>query len=305
MRPRQPVRAFVSVLLVNARGEVLLHLRDDRPGLDGANTWSTLGGLIEPGESAEETARRELLEECGRTVERLVPVGVAERVRPDTGQPYRIHLFAAAVDWSLADLSLGEGQGLAWWPWQVVPRLSLNRLVSEEIVAFAGSPLLRELAAAAPPAPPVDLAPLPPGFAERLGVRPGSLVAVEGVSAAFAERLRAALPAGARLTASPAPDEHPAVTLWRVRGAAEPARFLTLAARMHPRDVLWVIASGRVLTAVRHLWAAAAALRLAFEGTAPLGDNEEGACFVRRRGTLTNDPVAPGAEGGQPHLDRP
>jgi hypothetical protein len=60
-----------------------------------------------------------------------------------------------------------------------------------------------------------------------------------------------------------------------------------------------------VLTAVRHLWAAAAARRLAFEGTAPLGDNEEGACFVRRRGTLTNDPVAPGAEGGQPHLDRP
>src|SRR5579875_2118732 len=73
MQHERPIRSFVSVLPVNARGEILLHLRDDRPGLDGANTWSTLGGLIEPGESAEETARRELLEECGRTVERLVP----------------------------------------------------------------------------------------------------------------------------------------------------------------------------------------------------------------------------------------
>jgi 8-oxo-dGTP diphosphatase len=294
MQHERPIRSFVSVLPVNARGEILLHLRDDRPGLDGANTWSTIGGLVEPGESAEETARRELLEECGRTVERLVPIGVVERVRPDTGQPYRVHLFAAAVDWSLAELCLGEGQGLAWWPWQVVPRLSLNGLVSEEIIAFAGSPLVRELAAAAPPAPRVDLAPLPPAFAERLGIRPGNLVAVEGLSAAFAERLRAALPVGARLTASPAPDEHPAVTLWRVPGAAEPTRFLALAARMRPGDVLWVIAPGRVLAVLHRLWAAAAALRLAFEGTAPLGDNEEGACFVRRRGALGD-----GIERGQ------
>ena len=286
MQHERPIRSFVSVLPVNARGEILLHLRDDRPGLDGANTWSTIGGLIEPGESAEETARRELLEECGRTVERLVPVGVVERVRPDTGQPYRIHLFAAAVDWSLAELRLGEGQGLAWWPWQVVPRLSLNRLVSEEIIAFAASPLLRELAATAPPAPPADLAPLPHGFAERLGIRPGNLVVVEGVSAAFAERLRSALPACARLTASPAPDEYPAVTLWRVRDAADLAQFLALAARMRPGDTLWVIAPGRVLAVMHHLWAAAAALRLAFEGTAPLGDNEDGARFLRRRGAL-------------------
>lgn len=285
MQHERPVRSFVSVLPVNARGEILLHLRDDRPGLDGANTWSTIGGLIEPGELAEETARRELLEECGRTVERLVPAGVVERVRPDTGQPYRIYLFAAAVDWSLAELCLGEGQGLAWWPWQVVPRLSLNALVSEEVIAFATSPLLRELAAAAPPAPPADFVPLPSGFAERLGIRPGSLVAVEGVSAALAERLRAALPTGARLTASPAPDEHPAVTLWRPH-AADPTRFLMLAARMRPGDVLWVIAPSRVLLVLHHLWAAAAALRLAFEGTAPLGDNEEGARFVRRHGTL-------------------
>ncbi|WP_258053835.1 NUDIX domain-containing protein, partial [Streptomyces sp. Ru72] len=50
-----------SVLIVNDRGEYLLHLRDQVPGIWEPGAWSLLGGGREPGDrSLGETARREL-----------------------------------------------------------------------------------------------------------------------------------------------------------------------------------------------------------------------------------------------------
>ena len=56
---RPLVLAVAGALVVDAAGRVLLHRRTDN-GL-----WGTPGGAVEPGESLEATARRELAEETG------------------------------------------------------------------------------------------------------------------------------------------------------------------------------------------------------------------------------------------------
>jgi len=53
----------VSAILHNAQGEVLLQLRDERPGLEFAGHWTLPGGHVEAGESPEAAIRRELMEE--------------------------------------------------------------------------------------------------------------------------------------------------------------------------------------------------------------------------------------------------
>ena len=53
----------VTVLVENGRGEILL-VRNR-----GARRWSTLGGMVEPGEHPATTAVREVAEEAGLTVE--------------------------------------------------------------------------------------------------------------------------------------------------------------------------------------------------------------------------------------------
>jgi 8-oxo-dGTP pyrophosphatase MutT (NUDIX family) len=60
--PRTP-RPAARILLVDAEGRVLLFRftpEDDRPPF-----WCTVGGAVDPGESYEEAARRELQEETG------------------------------------------------------------------------------------------------------------------------------------------------------------------------------------------------------------------------------------------------
>ena len=62
---RPLVLAVAGALVFDSDGRLLLHRRDDN-GL-----WSTSGGAVEPGESLEDTARRELREETGLEAGRL------------------------------------------------------------------------------------------------------------------------------------------------------------------------------------------------------------------------------------------
>src|SRR5574340_1229843 len=60
-------RRIAGLLLVDTRGYVLIQLRTrDAPAEPGV--WGLVGGGVEAGESIEEGARRELLEETGLTI---------------------------------------------------------------------------------------------------------------------------------------------------------------------------------------------------------------------------------------------
>jgi 8-oxo-dGTP pyrophosphatase MutT (NUDIX family) len=62
---RPLVLAVAGAIVIDADGRLLLHRRDD------SGLWSTSGGAVEPGESLEDAARRELREETGLEAGRL------------------------------------------------------------------------------------------------------------------------------------------------------------------------------------------------------------------------------------------
>ncbi len=61
-------RPCAGVLIENAQGQVLLAKRAHEPY---AGQWDIVGGFMEAGESAEDAARREVLEETGLHVDGL------------------------------------------------------------------------------------------------------------------------------------------------------------------------------------------------------------------------------------------
>lgn len=64
------IMVTAGVVILNAEGELLMQHRADGSG------WGLIGGFMELGESVEEAARREVLEETGLTVGRLELFGV-------------------------------------------------------------------------------------------------------------------------------------------------------------------------------------------------------------------------------------
>lgn len=97
---RPLIQAGAAVIIEDEQGRVLLQLRSDN------HRWSfSAAGSMEPGESAEETARRELLEETGLTAHGLELIGVysgkeEHHIYPNGDEVYNVEFFFACRDWS-------------------------------------------------------------------------------------------------------------------------------------------------------------------------------------------------------------
>ncbi|GAA2112989.1 hypothetical protein GCM10009759_56270 [Kitasatospora saccharophila] len=64
----------VLVLVTDRDGRLLMHRRDDVPGIAWPGHWTPIGGLREADETPEETAARETREEAGITITRIRPL---------------------------------------------------------------------------------------------------------------------------------------------------------------------------------------------------------------------------------------
>jgi 8-oxo-dGTP pyrophosphatase MutT (NUDIX family) len=90
-----------AVAVFNEEGEILLQKRHD-------GQWGVPGGLMELGESAEDTARREILEETG------LEIGALELVIVLSGKEYFVHLpngdqyYAVTVVYRTDDIKGGR-----------------------------------------------------------------------------------------------------------------------------------------------------------------------------------------------------
>jgi 8-oxo-dGTP diphosphatase len=115
----EPSRA--SALIFNGRGEYLLHLRDNIPGILEPGAWSLLGGGREPGDrSLAETIQRELREEAGLEIPVLQPFAVDE-----AASAFSVQIFAGQWDGDPSTLTLTEGVMLHWFHPEILPRLRI------------------------------------------------------------------------------------------------------------------------------------------------------------------------------------
>jgi len=109
-------------VLVRDGSRVLLMLRQ---GSHGAGEWSLPGGRVDPGETQEQTAARELAEETGLNAcdIRFLPVAPTTDLFPDEGQHWVTSYFI--WDWDGSEPRIVEPHKcaqLAWFEWDALPR---------------------------------------------------------------------------------------------------------------------------------------------------------------------------------------
>ncbi len=136
---------YAAILLVDRAGRVLLQHRDEHAPRAPLR-WGCVGGAVEAGETPEEAAYRELLEETGFDLEpgTLTP-WVSEPFTWRDGSTAAYHLFTAATDLADDDVVVGEGQAIVFVDPAEIPALDLTESGARFVLAFLASDRYRDL----------------------------------------------------------------------------------------------------------------------------------------------------------------
>ena len=84
--PKQPIIGVGAVIIKD--GKILLEKRKNEPG---KGKWSIPGGLVELGESVEQTVIREVKEETGLDVEKPEHIDVVDNIIRDENDEVKYH----------------------------------------------------------------------------------------------------------------------------------------------------------------------------------------------------------------------
>lgn len=85
------MKKVLTLCLAVENGRILLGMK--KRGF-GAGRWNGFGGKVEPGETIEEAAKREMQEECGVAIEEMEKVGIHEfEFEKNRGDILEVHVF--------------------------------------------------------------------------------------------------------------------------------------------------------------------------------------------------------------------
>ena len=102
-------RSGASIIFVNDKEEILLFLRDDKPGLPYSNMWDVPGGHVEENEIPKECIVREMKEEMNLDLhdfQLLCQTEFDDRVE---------YTYWKKTDLNIDEIDLREGQRLKWF----------------------------------------------------------------------------------------------------------------------------------------------------------------------------------------------
>lgn len=128
--PDRPVAGVGAIIVHN--GNILLVKRGSDPG---KGKWSVPGGLVELGETVQDTVVREVKEECNLDIEVHGLIDVVDNLIPDEKGKWQYHFiildYFAEVKGECNPIAGSDIQTLKWVPLEEAKNMELTQVFRE------------------------------------------------------------------------------------------------------------------------------------------------------------------------------
>jgi 8-oxo-dGTP diphosphatase len=129
------VKKIAAIILENDKGEFLLYLRDNKPGIPFPNHWDLIGGHVEDGETPEEALVREFKEELGLDLKEYTFYKKYECLTGDAYENIK-YIYSGKINLPIEKITLLEGVRPQYFSREEIPNVKFANILKSIVMEY-------------------------------------------------------------------------------------------------------------------------------------------------------------------------
>jgi 8-oxo-dGTP diphosphatase len=129
------MKKIAAIILENAKGEFLLALRDNKPGIPFPNHWDLIGGHVEEGETPEEALVREYKEELDLDLKEYTFYKKVECLKGDAYDNIK-YIYSGKINIPIEEITLLEGERPQYFSREEIPDVKFANIIKSIVLDY-------------------------------------------------------------------------------------------------------------------------------------------------------------------------
>jgi len=129
------MKKIAAIILENDRGEILLSLRDNKPGIPFPQHWDLIGGHVEEGETPEEALIREVKEELNYDLTEYKFFRKYNCLGGDA-YPNIKYIYSGKINLPIEQITLLEGERPQFFRIEEIPGVKFANIMGEIVMDY-------------------------------------------------------------------------------------------------------------------------------------------------------------------------
>jgi len=132
------MKEIAAIILENDKGEFLLALRDNKPGIPFPNHWDLIGGHVEVGETPEEALVREVKEELHIDLKNFTFYKKYECMTGDAYENTK-YIYTGKINIPIEEVTLLEGERPQYFSKEEIPHVKFANIIKSIVMDYINS----------------------------------------------------------------------------------------------------------------------------------------------------------------------
>jgi 8-oxo-dGTP diphosphatase len=133
------MKKIAAIILKNDKGEFLLALRDNKPGIPFPLHWDLIGGHVEEGETPEEALIREVKEELDIDLKEYAFFRKYECLTGDAYENIK-YIYTGKINLPIEEITLLEGERAEFFSKDEIPDIKFANIIKTIMLDYISDP---------------------------------------------------------------------------------------------------------------------------------------------------------------------